>query len=476
MTDLRAKFGRRGFLASAGALALCRTVRTEATPIALATGGRETVTVPADFLGLSYETPQLYNPAYFAPSNRALVAEFRAISSRGVLRFGGSLSAYTRWRRPGGDFSSDKENRAVAAQHNWEWKLLDPGSVGAQDGAITPRALHALRGFLDATGWRCIYGLNFGSGTIARAVDEADNVLRFLGNRLLCFQLGNEPDFWAGNPLLRSNPYPFEQYKHEYESFVKAIRARHPRAPFAGPDVAQNLDWVAHYAESECGNALFASGHHYAMGPASDPAMTAERLLAPVDPRLEQQIAAVTAMTERTGMRFRLTEANSCFGGGKPGVSDAYASALWGVDFLLTTACAGYLGVDLHGGGAGYYTPIEAGTEGPVRRPLFHAMRFAAHFVGAPIRRGRFATDANASLFVSKRRSETLIGLVNKSAVPINFDTEATFGPNRRSRKALILHAPSLADRTGTSLEPWPISHTRNLTVPAFSAMLVRAR
>ena len=46
-------------------------------------------------------------------------------------------------------------------------------SIRADHGAITPASLHALRGFLDATDWRCIYGLNFGSGSSARAADEA---------------------------------------------------------------------------------------------------------------------------------------------------------------------------------------------------------------------------------------------------------------------------------------------------------------
>jgi hypothetical protein len=459
---------RREFVAAAGALALCGAAK----------GGRDDgVVVPPDFLGLSYETPQLYNPAYFARANRPLVEMLRSLSPHGVVRFGGSLSAYTRWRREGASFTSAKEEHSIATQRNWEWKLLDPALADSnpQAGAITPRSLHALRGFLDATGWRCFYGLNFGSGSLERAVDEADHVVRILGSRLLCLQLGNEVDFWAGNPLLRGEPYPFEQYWREYRAFVSAIRARHPHAPFAGPDVAQNLDWMARYAERARGDALFASGHFYAMGPASDPAMNAERLLAPANPKLEEQMAAVAAMTARTGMRFRLTEANSCFGGGKPGVSDAFASALWAADFLLATASAGYLGVDLHGGGTGYYTPIAAEPSGPAPRPIFHAMRFAAHFAGARLRRCRLASSANASAFLGKCAGERLLAVVNKSAAPLSLTTAGLgdFGPKRR---ALLLHAPSLDDRTGTVLEPWPDGEAEQAAVPPFSAVLIRDR
>nr|WP_166180355.1 hypothetical protein [Altererythrobacter segetis] len=394
-----------------------------------------------------------------------------------MLRFGGSLSAYTRWRREGAGFTSAKEEHAIAAQRNWEWKLLDPAlaASGPQAGPITPRSLHALRGFLDVTGWRCIYGLNFGSGSLERAVDEADHVVRILGARLLCLQLGNEVDFWAGNPLLRADPYPFEQYWREYKAFVGAIHSRHPRAPFAGPDAALSLEWMVRYAELARDDALFASGHFYAMGPASDPSMNAERLLAPANAKLEQQMGAVAAMTARTGMRFRLTEANSCFGGGKPGVSDAFASALWAADFLLTTASAGYLGVDLHGGGTGYYTPIAAEPSGPAARPIFHAMRFASPFAGARLRRYPLAGAANASAFFGERRGERLLAVVNKSSAPLPLEP-AGLSDLGRKRPALLLHAPSLDARSGTVLEPWPEGESKQVTVPPFSAALIRSR
>lgn len=56
-----------------------------------------------------------------------------------------------------------------------------------------------------------------------------------------------------------------------------------------------------------------------------------------------------------------------CFGGGKPGVSNAFASTSWGADYMPHCACAGYAAVNLHSGGDGYYTPIAVGRN-PVRR------------------------------------------------------------------------------------------------------------
>jgi hypothetical protein len=45
-------------------------------------------TMPQDFVGLSYESAQLADPAFFAASNTTLVRAFRELCPRGVLRLG----------------------------------------------------------------------------------------------------------------------------------------------------------------------------------------------------------------------------------------------------------------------------------------------------------------------------------------------------------------------------------------------------
>jgi len=78
-----------------------------------------------------------------------------------------------------------------------------------------------------------------------------------------------------------------------------------------------------------------------------------------------------------------MTEGNSCFGGGKPGVRDAFASALWGADYMLPWALAGYRGINVHGGGEGLYTPIAIGENLSTElRPLYFGMQFAQQFAG----------------------------------------------------------------------------------------------
>jgi hypothetical protein len=56
-------------------------------------------------------------------------------------------------------------------------------------------------------------------------------------------------------------------------------------------------------------------------------------------------------------------------------VSDTFASALWGADLMYQLASAGGMGINFHGGGYGWYTPI-AGTrqDGLLARPIYYGM------------------------------------------------------------------------------------------------------
>jgi hypothetical protein len=76
-------------------------------------------------------------------------------------------------------------------------------------------------------------------------------------------------------------------------------------------------------------------------------------------------------------------EGNSCYHGGQPWVSDVFASALWAADYLLRVAQAGYAGVNLHGGGEGYYAPITGEPNAAQLRPQYYAMGLAQRFAGA---------------------------------------------------------------------------------------------
>jgi hypothetical protein len=431
--------------------------------------------MPLDFTGLSYEMPQLYNPDFFSANNTQLVEAFRRLSTNGVLRVGGNLSDVSRWKSDAGDFATAKQTAAIEhGKTYWEWKLTDIWVREHRDGAITPAAIRALRGFLDATNWRLLYGLNFGSGSAERAADEAACVAREIGNRLMAFQIGNEDDFFGSNRFYREPPFGFAEYAKGYGEFVAAIRARVPGAKFAGPDTATNMGWVDEYAKSGPGkDAVLLSSHFYAMGPAKDPAMNAERLLGPSAGLEKQIVAAARAVADSDGLAFRMTEGNSCFGGGKPGVSDALASALWAMDYMLHVGSAGYIGVNLHGGGDGYYTPIETmDAKVATPRPEYWGMQMANRFAGFELLRCELETSANVTAFLGRKDKAVQVAMINKSggAVRVKMADGLHGG---KPKEALVLSGPSLAATSGVSVKSIEVGAGSALLGP-YSAQLWR--
>lgn len=72
----------------------------------------------------------------------------------------------------------------------------------------------------------------------------------------------------------------------------------------------------------------------------------------------------------------RIAETNSVAGGGASGISDVFASALWGANELFTLAEHGVDGVNFHGGGRVCitYSPVCINDSGSTAQPLYYGM------------------------------------------------------------------------------------------------------
>lgn len=433
--------------------------------------------MPADFTGLSYETGQLYNPDFFSEKNTALIKAFLKLNPHGVLRLGGHLSNITPWEGIGQ--TDPKQIRGVrhGIEDYWEWPLVDPSVQQKKQGVLTRKALANLRAFLDAVGWRLIYGLNFACGSPARAADEASAVTSILGDRLIAFVIGNEPDGFSEDPFFRDKGYDLRQYLLEYETWVKAIRQRAPHARFAGPDTEGKIDtWVLEFAKKTKGDVAMLTSHFYGMGPASNPAMTAERLLRKDNSDLDRWIAGVHAARNAAGgTPYRMDEGNSCFGGGRKDVSNAYASALWAADFMLKAASAGVVGVNLHGGGVGVYTPIETSAARPASpRPVYYGMQLAQRFSGCKIIGCDLKTNHNINAYQGSRADTTLLALINKGSNPAKLDLPHELRAAKKLR-SWKLEAPALDAKTGVRFEQTQLANEPDLTIDRYSAILLEA-
>ena len=141
----------------------------------------------------------------------------RGLGTNGVIRVGGITS-------DSASFAPD----AVAS------------SSAAKSTVINAANLRELDGFLDATGWRLIWGLNLGSGDMENAAKEAVAVAAAVKDKLLAFEIGNEPDGFAGDAFNAHRPknYGYDDYLKEYRAYKAVIRSKLPDAPFAGPDAS----------------------------------------------------------------------------------------------------------------------------------------------------------------------------------------------------------------------------------------------
>lgn len=396
--------------------------------------------IKPNYTGLSYEQSQLGNPDFFTGTNTQLAGLMQTLGRHGLLRIGGNTSEYTFFNR---NAKPSKAAMQMAAGP-------DKGHHAPPKVTITPKAVQNLREFLDRTGWTLIYGLNLGQGTPEGAADEAAFVMDTIGrDKLVAFQMGNEPDLFNRNGL-RPKTWGVDDYLADWEKFYKAVKAKVPNAPFAGPDTAGNVSWLMPFARKFKDDVVFLSSHYYAEGPPTNPAMTIDRLLKPSE-RLEKEIATFQEAQKETGLHFRMTETNSCYQGGKPGVSDTFAAALWAGDYMYQLAEAGNIGINFHGGGYGWYTPIAGAPDaGFLARPEYYGLLMFAQAGPGRLVSAKLSGTEDAPLLTAYALrgddGHLRVALFNKNAdkdVEVKVSGSAGLGAT-----AMRLEAPRLDDRT----------------------------
>jgi hypothetical protein len=455
---------RREFVAGVGAAGAMASLpclgQTTKGALTIAEGARG-ATIPQDFVGLSYESAQLANPAFFSAENRELIGLFRGLSPSGNLRLGGGSSEFT-------TFSDTEPNGPPP------FEVFGPDTSNTvKHGTVTTAlALRNLRAFLDATGWSCLYGLNLGQGTKENAAAEATAAFAILGPRLMAFQIGNEPDSFRNR--YRPATWGPADYMKEWNEFHEAIVAKTPEAKFAGPDISNKLAFLAAFAEEapRHKDVILLTAHYYAMGPARSPDATLEQL-AESEPKLATMkaagFAAVAEAMKTAGLPFRMSEANSCWDGGKPGVSDTLASALWCADMMLRFAQMRWSGVNLHGGGQGFYTPIAgAPSTGFTRRPEYYGIQFGQNLVGAQfldstLRGDRAQLKTYAFLQAGRRR----IAMINKTEMAVS-----VILPGRTSGRAMRLNGASLESKDGITFVDVRVPRSREVAVEGHTGMI----
>ena len=435
--------------------------------------------IPDDFVGLSYEVQQLTDPSFFAADNVGLIRQFQALASRGVLRLGGNTSEFGWWKAtPGSPEPEHPQTRVVE------------GEPKPQYYAVTPEAVQNLAGFLKATGWTCLYGIGMGTNTPERAAEEAAFVAKTLGDSLQYFQIGNEADLFSHH-LRDPKTWSAKAYMEEWLALARAVTARVPGAKVGMPDVASNVAWLTEIADlwpsiTNPPHVTTLTHHYYFGGPATNPDVNILNLLKPATmARVQKTADTATAAANKMGARVRMTEGNTCYRGGKPGMSDVFAAALWSADYSLLLASNNYSGINLHGGTGKsvansvggflpgdvmlkdkgespeqiathphpFYTPIATFGSEYVIQPVAYGLKFAGELSGGSLLQGDFtsqlqATGVNATAYAATLPSGRLAVIILNKDAEQNVEVSLDFGTRKIAAvETKTLHAPALDSR-----------------------------
>jgi hypothetical protein len=465
--------------------------------------------MPVDFVGLSYEVQQLADPSFFSARNSGLIREFKALSSTGVLRLGGNTSEFAYWK-PKPDFPEP--------EHPQVREVV--GEPKAQYYAVTVEAVRNLAEFLEAAGWTCVYGIGMGTNTPGRAAEEAVFVAETLGDRLQYFQIGNEADLFDRH-LRDPKTWSAKTYLQEWLSLSRAIAAGVLAAKFGMPDVAGAVSWLTEIADQwpsiQAPPRVTTLSHHYYFGgPATNPEVNIPNLLKPATMQKVQNTANIaSAAASKMGARVRMTEGNTCYRGGKPGVSDVFAAALWSADYSLVLASNNYSGVNLHGGTGKsvansvggslpgdtlleakgetpvqiaahphpFYTPIGTFGSDYVLEPVAYGLKFAGSFSGGTLLKTEFSTKlqaagVNATAYAAKLPDgHTSVIILNKDAaadleVELDFGSDASGVVQTETLHAAVLDSREAHITTSTKTESLKQGKC-SVTVPHASGLRV---
>ncbi len=237
------------------------------------------------------------------------------------------------------------------------------------------------------------------------AIADPVNATGFLGaavaalppGSIAAYELGNEPDvygrtvtFQVGGKTVtrlqhRPADYEMPQYLADLDSYIAPLNAARGAAwpPLAVGGFARHA-WqvraatvLQHVANRGVG---YFQAHAYPLNrcryPKPPVARWRRQLLAAPGTLPVARLARLVKDVRPFGIATRLSEINSATCGGAPGVSDAFASALWAADVLFGMAQAGVAGVNVHSWSGASYAPIDFSGGQTRVRPLLYGMLF----------------------------------------------------------------------------------------------------
>jgi hypothetical protein len=259
----------------------------------------------------------------------------------------------------------------------WPIGTLPPGQLQVAD----TRFFHAVR-CVGAARSPVLLGLNLLGRDPAATGDLLAAAGPLVPRDRLMIAIGNEPNLY-GSRL--PAPGGYEGYLQLYAQTLAELRHRFGGflPPVAGPDAA-TYRWAAETAQFvRTVRPAQATAHLYGLNGCQNPPGTPRgptigRLLQPsASTDLVRALSPVAAAARQVGVPAQLSEVNSVACRGAPGVSDAFAAALWALGLLGDATTTGFRRVQFHAS-LGFYDAFVVQPDATVRfRPLWSAILLA---------------------------------------------------------------------------------------------------
>ena len=323
--------------------------------------------IAPDFSGLSFEVsillPNENGVRYFRPDNLPLVNLFHTLGIKN-LRIGGN--------------TSDRDVK----------KLPDDAD------------LDSLFAFAKAANLKVIYCLRLHNGDPQADAVTAKYIMDRYASFVDCFSIGQEPSAYpvektdsrpaAERMGAAAEKYQYPAYAADWKKFAEVIIAAVPDVKFCGPSVHNNAAWAEKFMADfgKSNHVALVTEHLYpggAGGKVPTPEIGRDRMLSDEFTGKYQKLHdGFVPQAIAGGLPYRLEEVNNYFNGGATNVSNTFASALWGLDFMYWWAAHHAAGLNFHTGdkvAAGNalrpskYTAFFTATNGFLVRPLGYGIK-----------------------------------------------------------------------------------------------------
>jgi hypothetical protein len=367
--------------------------------------------IPSDFTGLSFEVALLLPGAngvhYFRPDNRPLLDLFRTLGIKN-LRIGGN--------------TSDRDAKRLPSEADFD----------------------SLFAFAKAADLKVIFCLRLHNGDPQEDAKTVKYIMDRYASQVDCFSIGQEPSAYPvekrdtraqGERMGAANEkYQYADYREDWKKFADAIISEVPNVKFCGPSVHNNADWARRFITDfrKDNHVSLITEHLYpggAGGRVPTPEIGRQRMLSNDFVRAYQRLHdGFVPMAISNSLPYRLEEVNNYFNGGATNVSNTFASALWGLDFMYWWASHNAAGVNFHTGDRvatgsslqpSKYTAFFSTTNGYVVRPLGYgikAFELGSHGKFFPVNISDGTPDLNLSAYGVLGDAKTIyVTLINKA-------------------------------------------------------------